>query len=70
MESAPTQLGEPGSIVRSSHKPLKDGIEKLSLYKQVCIIGLSKQGDVRFCRVEVLMVYFEITCRMTIVKWQ
>ena len=69
MESAPTQLGEPGSIVRSSHKPLNDENEKLSLYKQVCIIGLCKQGDVRFCRVEVLMVYFEITCRMTIVKW-
>ncbi|KAK8797868.1 hypothetical protein WA171_005397, partial [Blastocystis sp. BT1] len=52
MESAPTQLGEPGSIVRSSHKPLNDENEKLSLYKQVCIIGLCKQGDVRFCRVE------------------
>lgn len=70
MESAPTQLGEPGSVVRSSHKLLNEGNEKLSVYKQVCIIGLCKQGDVRFCRVEVVMVCFEITCRMTTVKWQ
>ena len=64
MESARTQFGEPGSIVRSSLQPIHDGIEKLSVYKQVCIIGLCKQGDVRFCRVEVQMSCIAITCRL------
>ena len=37
----------------AEQSPFHTGINRLSMIKQICMIGLCDIGDVRFCRLEV-----------------